>query len=310
MKQVIALKLLPTLEQAQALRSTMEAFNAACNYLAGIAWEHRMANKYKLQELEYKAVREQFGLSSQLTVRAIAKTCEAFKRDKNIKPQFKPHGAITYDARLMSFKGLDTVSLLTMEGRALVKMVFGQYQAGRMDRIRGQADLILRNGVFYLYATIDLPEPPQTSSDEFLGIDLGVANIAADSDGEVHSGKVVNAVRHRHRRLRAKLQKKGTKSARRRLKKLSGKERRFAKDVNHVLSKRIVAKALDTGRAIAVEELTKIRERITVRRRQRATLHSWSFHQLRFFLEYKAAMAGVMIVAVNPSHGCLSFSNP
>jgi IS605 OrfB family transposase len=300
MKQVIALKLLPTPEQAQSLRSTMEAFNAACNYLAGLAFEHGTANKYKLQELGYKAVREQFGLSSQLTVRAIAKTCEAFKRDKAIQPQFRPHGAITYDARLMSFKGLDTVSLLTLEGRALIKMIFGQYQAGRMDRIRGQADLIRRNGQFYLYATVELPEPPQNTPTEVLGIDLGVTNIAVDSDGQIHSAKTLNSVRVRYARLRRKLQKKGTKPARRLLKKRRRKEQRFAKDVNHCISKKLVSKAKDTKRAIAVEELTGIRKRIRLRKAQRLLHHSWSFGQLRAFLTYKAQMAGVALVAVDP----------
>src|SRR5690606_19926855 len=142
------------------------------------------------------------------------------------------------------------------------------------------------------------PEPADVS--EFLGVDLGVTNIAVDSDGETHSASHVKNVRHRHRRLRKKLQKKGTKSARRRLKRLSGKERRFAKDVNHTISKRIVAKAKGTGRGIALEELTGIRERVTVRRRQRATLHSWSFSQLRQYIEYKARLAGVPVVLVDP----------
>lgn len=302
MKQVIALKLLPTPQQAQSLRSTMEAFNAACNFLAGLAFEQGTANKFKLQELGYKVVREKFGLSSQLTVRAIAKTCEAFKRDKTKQPHFRPYGAITYDARLMSFKGLDTVSLLTLDGRALVKMIFGEYQAGRMDRIRGQADLVLRDGVFYLYATVDLPAPPQDPSEEFLGIDLGVTNIAVDSDGSVYSAKTLNCVRVRYARLRRKLQKKGSKSARHLLKKRRGKEARFARDVNHCISKKVVSKAKDTKRGIAVEELTGIRERIRLRKAQRLLHHSWSFAQLRAFLTYKAQMAGVALLAVDPRH--------
>lgn len=157
-----------------------------------------------------------------------------------------------------------------------------------------------REGVFYLYATIDLPEPPQSTPEEFLGIDLGIVNIATDSDGVIHSGKALNAVRYRHRRLRAKLQAKNTRSAKRCLKKLSGKEKRFATDVNHCLSKSIVAKAKDTKRGIAVEALGGIRERIRLRKAQRVTLHGWSFGQLRFFLEYKARMTGVALVAVDP----------
>jgi IS605 OrfB family transposase len=133
-----------------------------------------------------------------------------------------------------------------------------------------------------------------------LGVDLGVTNIAVDSDGTIHSASHVNNVRFRHRRLRSRLQAKGTRSAKRRLKKLSGREHRFAKDTNHCISKKLVAKAKDTGRAIALETLGGIRNRVTVRRVQRATLHSWSFFQLRAFVEYKAQRAGVPVVLVDP----------
>ncbi len=71
-------------------------------------------------------------------------------------------------------------------------------------------------------------------------------------------------------------------------------------DVNHCISKQLVASAQGTGRGIALEDLTGIRRRVSVPRRQRATLHSWAFHQLRAFLEYKARRAGVLVVAVDP----------
>jgi IS605 OrfB family transposase len=133
-----------------------------------------------------------------------------------------------------------------------------------------------------------------------LGIDVGVTNIAVDSDGEVHSGKAIKNVRYRHRRLRKKLQVKGTKHSQYRLKILAGQEARFAKDVSHVLSKRIVAKAKRTKRAIAVEDLTYIRTRVRARRSQRATLHSWSFAQLQAFIAYKAQLSGVPVHRVDP----------
>jgi putative transposase len=106
--------------------------------------------------------------------------------------------------------------------------------------------------------------------------------------------------RYRQRRLRTKLQKLQTRAAKRRLKKLTGKERRFASHTNHVISKQIVAEAKDTGRGIKLEDLSGIRDRITVRKKQRAILHSWTFSQLRLFLVYKAAMAGVSLVLVDP----------
>lgn len=300
MNLTLIIKLIPTTEQYQALLETMERFNAACNAIAEVAFEHRTANKIRLQKLVYDRIRKEFGLSAQMTVRAIAKTCEAYKRDKSIKPTFKPHGAIVYDQRLLSWKGLDRVSLLTLQGRIIVPIVFGEYQVARLKRIRGQADLIYRDGTFYLAVVVDVPEPPQGTPNGFLGVDLGIKNIATDSDGEVFSGGHVNGLRHRYARLRQRLQSKGTKSAKRLLKKRRRKESRFATDVNHRIAKLLVAKAKDTGRGIALEDLTGIRERVTVRKAQRRTQHSWAFHRLRSFIEYKARIAGVPVVLVDP----------
>jgi putative transposase len=134
----------------------------------------------------------------------------------------------------------------------------------------------------------------------FWGVDLGIVNLAVDSDGKVYSSAQVNGLRDRHRRLRQKLQRKGTRSVKRLLKKRSGREARFASDVNHTVSKRIVAVAQGTGRGIALEDLTGIRSRITARKPQRATLHGWSFSQLRAFLEYKARRLGLPLVLVDP----------
>jgi len=133
-----------------------------------------------------------------------------------------------------------------------------------------------------------------------LGVDLGVTNIASDSDGTHHSSRMVNNVRYRHRWLRTKLQTRGTKAARRRLKQLAGQERRFAKDVNHTISKRIVATAERTKRAISLENLKGIRTRVRAKRQQRAQLHSWSFAQLRSFIDYKAQRVGIPVVLVDP----------
>ena len=300
MKQTLIVKLAPTKEQQQSLLKTMEVFNEACNFITEVAFVLKTANKVRLQQETYRAVREKFQLSAQLTIRAISKVCEVYKRDKSVKPIFKPYGAIVYDQRILSWKGLDKVSILTLEGRQLIPVRIGHYQEARIDRIVKQCDLILRDSVFYLAVVVDLPEPPPNKTDDFLGIDLGIVNIASDSDGKVYSGNKVNGIRKRHAKLRAKLQKKGTKSAKKLLKKRSRKEKRFATNINHIISKEIVAKAKRTGRGIALENLQGIRARIRVRKAQRRQQHSWSFYQLRQFIEYKAKLAGVLIKLVDP----------
>ncbi|MCC6442113.1 MAG: transposase [Armatimonadetes bacterium] len=279
---------------------TLAAFNAACNYLGEIAFRLKTANKYRLQQEAYHDVRDRFGLSSQMAVRAIAKTCEAYKRDRMIRPTFRHHGAMVYDERIMAWKSADTVSLLTLSGRIVVPVRYSSYQAARLDRRQGQADLVYRDGTFYLYVTVDVPEADPFDPEGFLGVDLGMVNIATDSDGTQHSGAVVNGLRHRHRRLRKRLQAKGTKSSRRLLKQRRRKESRFARHTNHVIGKQIVANAKDTKRAIALEDLQGIRDRCTVRKAQRATFSSWSLFQLRSFIAYKAQREGVPVVYVDP----------
>jgi putative transposase len=302
MKQTMLLKLNPTEEQHRALLDTMHAFNAAANYVAEIAFSEKTANKFALQKLVYGELRTTYKLAAQLAIRCISKTSEAYKRDRSIQPTFRPEGAIVYDERVMSFKGLLSVSLLTLHGRVLVPFQVGEYQQARMDSIKGQADLIYRKSTFYLAVTLEVPTPEPDNVSGILGIDLGIVNLATDSEGESFSGKAVEKVRQRHTALRQRLQKRGTKSAKRHLKKLSGKERRFRTNSNHVISKRIVQKAKTSGQGIALEELRHIRKRTEARlnRSQRSRHSSWAFGQLRSFLSYKAALAGVPLHTVDP----------
>lgn len=296
------LKLAPSPKQSEALLATMRACNAAANRVSEVAFEQRTANKIAIQKLVYADLRHDFNLSAQMAIRSIAKACEACKRDKKIKPMFRELGAIAYDPRILTWKGRDAVSILTLTGRIIVPVLYqGRWLKTTGTTMRGQADLIYRDGMFFLATVIDVPEPLQGEEpDDWLDVDLGIVNIATDSTGETHSGAGVRAVRRRNARLRARLQSKGTKSAKRLLKARRRKESRFARDVNHVISKHLVGKAKGTRSGIALEDLEGIRDRVTVRKAQRADLHSWSFNQLRTFVTYKAAIAGVTVRMVDP----------
>ena len=300
MKLVAVAKLLPLPEHAAYLLATLVRVNEACDWLAERAFDLKCANKITLQKLHYHDMREKFGLSAQMALLAIHKVAAAYKRDKSKLCHFGKHSAIAYDQRILSFKAMDRVSLLTISGRILVPYVAGGYHRARLEGVRRQADLVLRKGKWFLYVTVDVPDGSPVDPEGWLGVDLGIRNLAVDSDGDAHSGADVEATRQRHQRLRNMLQPVGTKSAKRHLKKLAGKEARFRSHTNHVISKHIVAKAKGTGRGIAVEDLTGIRERATVRRSQRAMHSGWAFFQLRAFLSYKAAIAGVKLVAVDP----------
>mgnify|MGYP001582435546 FL=1 len=300
MKLTLQLKLIPTIEQYTALLETMHAFNAAASYAAQVGFADHVFSQQAIHRRCYRALRDHFELSSQMAVRAIGKAVETFRRDKKTCPVFRPDGAITYDERLLGWKGPAHVSLLTLHGREVVAMIYGEYQAGFLQRLKGQVDLVYHNGTFYLYATIEIPEDTPIEPTRFLGVDLGIVNLATDSDGNSYTGEALEVVRARAATARQTFQSTNTKGARRRLKKMAGKQANFQRDVNHTISKRLVQYAKDTKAALSLENLTGIRDRMTVRVRQRARHHNWSFRQLREFLTYKAQRAGVPLLFVDP----------
>lgn len=301
MKLIAQVRLKSTEQQVELLLRTMQRFNEACNFISEQSWKHKLFRRVELQKLTYRDVKDQFGLGAQSAIHAIYKVSDAYKIDKKVKREFRPLGSISYDERILTWRLSDsTVSIWTLTGRERITFVCGERQREMLKALDGQADLLYRNGEFYLHQVCNVDDQDVTDPDGFLGVDLGVANIAVDSDKTIHQGKTIKGVRYRHRQLRCKLQAKGTQASRRRLKKLAGKERRFATWTNHNISKSIVAKAKDTGRGIALEELGGIHDRVTARKPQRAILHSWSFAQLRSFIEYKARMMGVAVVTVDP----------
>ena len=303
MKIIAQVKLNPTPDQHAALQRTLERANAACNYISQVAWDTRTFKKFDLQKLVYQDVRDQFDLSAQLTVRMLAKVGDAYKLDKQTQRTFKPHGSIAYDDRILSYqleKG--TVNIWTLAGRQRIPFVCGERQRELLQYRQGESDLVLVNGVFYLLAVCDIEEPTPDEIDGILGVDLGISNIASDSDGTHYSGEQIEQTRQRYHGLRQRLQQRGTKSATRHLKRLRHKQARFQKDTNHRISKDLVARAKDTKRGIALEDLSDIRERTRLRKAQRARHSNWAFAQLRQFISYKAVLAGVLVCIINPAY--------
>lgn len=274
MKLVVDMKLLPSPEQHRALLQTLEAANAACNYASASAWKHKTFGQHRLHKQVYRNIRDRLSLTAQVAVRVIAKVACAYKLDQKLQRTFKPHGSIAYDDRILRYLKGDRVSIWTVEGRQTIPYACGSRQRELLPYRQGETDLLYRDGRFFLNAVVHLEEPPLLETEDVLGVDLGIINILADSDGETHTGRQVNGRRKHHVRLRAKLQKKGTRSAKRLLKKRRRKEQRFARQANHVISKQVVLKAQRTNRAIALEDLQGIRQRVSVRKGQRRQHHS------------------------------------
>lgn len=318
MKQVLTVscKLQASPEQVAKIEATLKAFADACEYVNQVV-APTLVNELAMQSLVYQDVRARFGLSSQLAIHAIRRVSgnrKTAKKDKKPVKAFKPTSA-TYDVRTFSFREKDwTVSLTMLGGRERFILAIGNYQRGLL---KGQnpktATLSKRkDGSYYINIQLEStpPEPPE--SEEVLGCDLGRTDLVVTSKGESFSGKQVTSIRNKYAKLRARVQRKavkGTRSSRRRcrefLQRLSGKEQRFQKHTNHVISCRLVKQAKKDNLVLSLEDLTGIRERTNQNPRSKddkRLSNSWAFYQLRQFLTYKAIKEGVKIVFVDPRY--------
>lgn len=303
MQLTVQVKLLASEQQAKLLKETLKSANAACDWISQRAWEKQVFAQLPLHKLVYYPCREAFPkLASQVVVRANAKVVDSYKLDCKVARKFRPLGSFPYDERLLSWNmEQGTVSLWSVNGRLKLPFICGERQQAMLQHERGQADLVFREGTFYLFVSVSLPETKQPKCEDWLGIDLGIANIAADSDGRTYgNAKKVSGLRERRFRQRKRLQSRCTRSAKRVLRRLSGRESRFVRQTNHEISKQIVAEAKRTGRGIALEDLTYIRARIRATKSQRRRLHSWAFADLQAKIAYKSRLIGVPVRFVDP----------
>lgn len=308
------LRLLTTSEQEAALRTTLITFANACNHIHA-AVPKNIRNKARMQQLTYKEVREKFGLSANLAIRAIARVCMNRKAARELGGEvkaFKPT-SVDYDARIFDLRLRDeTASLTTVKGRVRVELKISAYHLQQLRTKPTSATLVDSKGVLWLHVQVKRDVPEVAQPQEVIGVDLGRTDIAVTSTNKRWSGAELTEVRDRYARTRKMVQKnrsKGTRSTRRRagqlLKRLSSREHRFQKQVNHRISKAIVEEAKTLRAAIAIEDLTGIRERTNQQPRnstERRRSNSWAFYQLRRFVEYKAALAGVQVLPISPAY--------
>jgi putative transposase len=307
MKLTVAVKLTTTTQQARALLLTLERANDTANYISQHAWQEQTFGQWTLHKSLYYILRERFALPSQIAVRAIAKVADAYKLDKKTQRVFRPHGSIAFDERILHwYICRQQVSITTLQGRQHIPFLCDNRALDMLQSQQGETDLVYRNGEFFLFTTVNREELPPNETKGWLGVDLGIVNLLTDSEGAIYSGNAVERNRRIHAHRRRNLQRKQTRSAHRKLRKIAGKQARYQHDTNHVnvISKRVVAKAKAKAKAqsfgIALEDLGGIRERVTVRARQRARHANWAFYQLRQYITYKAFLAGIPVCAVDP----------
>jgi len=302
MRLTTKIKLKSSFEQKLLLKATLSKCSEACNYTSSIVFLSGIRNKIDLQKLLYFEIKEEFGLSAQMALLCIHKTANDYHSSTNpCQRYYSEKSTVAFDERVLTvFPDKKEVSIWTVGGRQRLSFLMGEKQKPLLDKRVGQSDLLFENGEFFLLIGYEEKEPTPVRPQEFLGVDLGIKKLAIDSEKEAFSGEMVEKKRQKFVCRRKILQKKGTKNAKRSLCKLRKKESNFRKTKNHEIAKRLVLKAKGTPFGIALEDLKGIRKELTVRKRARSQFSSWSFGQLRKYIEYKARLHGVTVVFVDP----------
>ena len=294
------------MEQAKSIIKTLDTFAKACNLALETALVTNKSRAFDIHHACYHRIKAETELTANYVVRAIARVAQSFGTNKKNPKSFKPTSA-DLDKDLFRYNPiLETISLASMDGRLKnVRLSLGDYQRNLLQNQTPKAGQLIYNKKrdrFYIGFVIEEAEPTPTGTNS-LGVDRGIIRIVGASDGYLVSGRNINRTRERYARTRASLQAKGTKNARRVLKRLSGKQRRFMRDINHAISKELVNRAVNQNAYIVLEDLEGIRERTKKQgKRLRRMIGGWSFYQLQTMLEYKGKLQGVKTIYVNAAY--------
>ena len=305
----ISCKLAPTHSQTTEIVATLERFADACTWINQVV-PFNFKNSFHIHKLIYYQVREKFGLSANLAINAI-KRVSANRKSNSVIERFDAT-SISYDIRIFMYREeSEEVSLRLLNSRQRIKLILGNPQRSMLKGSKPtSATLCKRGSQYYINIQVKYEMPAKIRVNNVLGVDLGQKFLAVDNNGNSYSGLAIQKKRVQSDSLKSRLQasmglsyNRPTRSAKKHLKKLSGRLSRFTRDTNHVISKKLVMKAKDTLSLISLEDLTGIRRRITAKTKsQRHNQSSWSFYQLREFLTYKAELVGVPVVLINPAY--------
>ena len=266
----------------------------------------------KLHHATYYPLKADYpNLVSDLLIQARVKATEAVKSAFALQKKGRKVGMLASDAcppryNLHTYKvdwESQTVRMSLIGGRQTIRFDVPDYSAKYAGYPTDTADLLFRNGVWWLHVVVTVPAPEIEPTAQVVGVDLGIVRPAVTSNNRFLGKRVWKAIEGRLFHLKRVLQKKGTKSTKRHLKRVRGKQARFRRNNDHVLRKQIGA-AAERGATLVLENLTDIRKRSKVKRKTETSrrVHSWSFAQLKSFIEYKAEERGCTVVAVDPRH--------
>ncbi|MBS0648506.1 MAG: IS200/IS605 family accessory protein TnpB-related protein [Verrucomicrobia bacterium] len=309
MKFTISILLETLNEQDLQLLKLQTEYHKVCNQIVLTVIENRCWNRVALHHLVYNKVRKTSPLGSQMVCNAIFSVCKAYKakgirKDKTVPViQFRKYRSVHFDHRTYSIKG-NILSLYTLQGRIRIPMRKGSFQEKYFSQgTPKEAELINRKGKWYFNLVLELPDPHRSEKTKMIGVDIGENVLAVTSMGNLYGGGKVRHERIQYFAKRRRLQSNGTQSSKQLLKKISGKEERRMKHINHEVSKRVIQEAIkEEAGIIVLEDLTHIRARIKAGKKMRSRLHRWGFRQLQAFIHYKAESQGLQVMYVNPAY--------
>jgi len=301
--KTVVCKLDCTEEEFKKLMDTVKAFRDACNYISKVAWERKCFNPVALHHLVYYETRERFKLPANLAIRARDRVAKSYKVDRKKQHKFKKP-SMDLDKRLFTLlRDKERVSISTIYGRVKPKLAIGDYQRELLKNPVRDAKLVYRRDSreFYLHITV-LVKVPEPEGNNPVGVDIGINNILVASNGFKVNGKPIEHRRRHFRKLRSSLQSKGTSSAKRRLKRLAGRERRWINTVLHQISRAFVNSLVAGRDFVVMETLDGIRDNTMHRKSYNATFHSWAFRRLQQMIEYKCLERGIPVIYVEPKY--------
>lgn len=301
MIRTIRLKLNISSDTAESILKTMRDYTVAFNTCTAWGFDNHTSSKVTNHNATYRCVRGIVpALPSALVQGARDCACEAIQAVKcKTIPLRKPYSSMRYNQRVIHVyleSGYATIA--TSDGRVKVTFQFPDYYRKYQGwKIKSSTLSLRRNDhTFYLHCQVESRTPELVKQMGILGIDRGIINIAVCSDNTFYNSKLVKNTRAHYAYLRQQLQSKGTRSAKRKLRKLSGRERRFVTDVNHCIAKQIVQ---SPSTVFALEDLSKIRVQNRRGKSLNRKLNSWSFYQLEQFIRYKAEGLGKTAILVD-----------
>jgi IS605 OrfB family transposase len=311
-QRTLRIELHPDAPTRAVLRETLQRHTACLNAVCAYGWEQSERDGVELHKATYYPLRAQHPtLPAQLVCAARVRATEALKsaraRQEKGKRVSCPHSEccpVRYDQRSYSLRLAErTVSLASVAGRVSLGFTVNRHLEPYLAWRPTSADLCLRRGRWFLHVVVETPAPVFTPTGNVVGIDLGVKRPAVSSEGKFFGRRRWREIEARSFRRRRSLSSKGSRSARRHLRRTAGKQQRFRKDCDHVLSRRIV-ESVPAGTVLVFDNLTDIRDRVKARKANggQRRLHGWSFAQLRAFVAYKAEARGIGCTFVDPRH--------